>query len=131
MRAAPVINRDDLAVGGRPLISARTKKTPERTSQRREKPTGCARAFRRNRVRGPGPMIAVIPALSGLGTPLGRQHAGTTQSEFPNCDSVGVLIARCLISGFEAVIVRNIGQHIAGAPVTALQASRPWNPRRR
>ena len=62
---------------------------------------------------------------------MSGQHALAAQAELDDGERIRVLVIGRLVTGFEAIVVEEVGQHVTRAQVTGLQPLGPWHPGRR
>src|SRR5690625_3387889 len=126
---AAVVDGNYFPVRGGPLVGAGAKYAAQRSRQRREESAGSTGSFGGNCLGRTRAVLPVIPALGSFGPTLGGKDAGTPQTHLPYSHPINIFITRGFKAGLKARIVADIGQNIACAQVTGLEAIRPRNPR--
>ena len=125
--AAAVVQGDDAAVVGGPLVGAHTEDGAQGASHRHEEAAGRAGGVGLADTLGLGAVVAAVPALGGTGDALSAQDPGAAQVELIQGDGVGVL-AGGLPPGLEALVGLLAGEAVGAGDVAGFEALGPWDP---
>ena len=126
MRAAAVLLVDNMAVG-RHLVAAHPEHLAQGSGHREQKTTVPAHPLGGPRHRRVGAVVALLPALGGVGAAVGAHHPAPPQADLRG-DFVDLRITAVHISGHQARIVAGGGEQVAGPEIAGLNTLFPGHP---
>ncbi len=125
----PYSNVDDMPVG-RHLVAAHPEHRAQRPGQRQEEAAVAADPLGGLRHLRDGAVVAVVPALRGLGAAPGAHHLAPAQPDLGG-GLVDLRVTGGHVAGHQPRVVRRGRQQVAGAQVARPDALIPGHPLRR
>ena len=129
MRPAAVVQGDDAAIIGGPLVGADTEEMTHETCDGQEEAAGRAGRVRLADTVGVRTVVAVVPPLGGPLNALGTEHAGAPEVELVQGDRVS-LLPRGLPPRLEALVGFAFGQTVGAGDVAGADPVGPGHPGR-